>query len=77
MFALGGDMAALALVNLGGLGTLFGPGEDMAALDLVNLGELGTVFVVYVVWLALVVRWLCKWLLLEMAFALGLAFKLP
>ena len=76
VFALGEDMAALALVNLGGLGTVFGPGEDMAALVLVNLGELGTVFVVSVVCLALVVRWPCKWLLLQMAFVLGLAFKL-
>ena len=49
MFALGEDMAALALVNLGGLGTVFGLGEDMATLVLVNLGELGTVFIVSVV----------------------------
>ena len=76
MFALGEDMATLALVNLGGLGTVFGPGEDMVALVLVNLGELGTMFIVSMVWLVLVVRWPCKWLLLEMAFVLGLAFIL-
>ena len=76
VFALGEDMAVLALVNLGGLSTVFGPGEDMVALVLVNLGELSTVFVVSMVWLVLVVRWPCKWLLLEMAFVLGLAFKL-
>ena len=76
LFALGEDMAALLLVNLGGLGTVFGLGEDMAALVLVNLGELGTMFIISMVWLALVVKWPCKWLLLEMAFVLGLAFKL-
>ena len=76
LFALGEDMVALLLVNLGGLGTMFGLDEDMAALVLVNLGGLGTVFVVSVVWLVLVVRWPCKWLQLEMAFILGLAFKL-
>jgi len=75
MCAPGENMAALLLVNLG-LGTVFGLGKDMAALVLVNLGELGTVFIVSGVWLALVVRWPCKWLLLEMAFVLGLAFKL-
>jgi hypothetical protein len=64
------------LVNLGGLGTLFGQGKDMAALVLVNLGGLATVFVVFVVWLVLVVTWPCSWLLLEMAFVLGLAFIL-
>ena len=49
MFALGKDMAALPLVNLRGLSTVFGLGVDMAALVLVNLGERGTVFIVYVV----------------------------
>jgi len=76
LFAPSEDMVALLLVNLGGLGIVFGLGEDMATLVLVYLGELGTAFIVSVVWLALVVRWPCKWLLLEMAFVLGLAFKL-
>jgi hypothetical protein len=76
LFALGVDMATLFLVYLGGLGTVFGTGEAMAALVLVNLGGVGTVFVASVVWLALLVRWPCSWLLLEMAFVLGLAFKL-
>ena len=71
LFALGEDMATLLLVNLGGLGTVFGLGEDMATLVLVNLGELGTMFIISMVWLALVVKWPCKWLLLEMAFVLG------
>jgi len=41
----------------------------------VTLGGVGTVSVVSVVWLPLVVRWPCSWLLLEMAFGFGLAFK--
>jgi hypothetical protein len=74
LFALGVDMATLFLVYLGGLGTVFGTGEAIDALVLVNLGGVGTVFVVSVVWLALLVRWPCSWLLLEMTFVLGLAF---
>jgi hypothetical protein len=76
VFAPNEDMATLFLVNLGGLGTLFGPGKDMVALGLVNLGGLGIVFVVSMVWLVLVVTWPCSRLLLEMAFVLGLAFRL-
>ena len=49
MCAPGENMAALLLVNLGGLGTVFGLGKDMAALVLVNLGELGTMFIVSMV----------------------------
>jgi len=75
VFGLGANMAALVLVNLGGLGTMFGIGEDMAGLVLVTLGGVGTVSVVSVVWLPLVVRWPCNWLLLEMAFGFGLAFQ--
>lgn len=44
VIAPGEDMAALVLVNLGGLGIVFAPGIDMAALFLVYRGGLGTVF---------------------------------
>ena len=75
VFAPGVGMATLFLVYLGGLGCVFGIEEDMAGLVLVTLGGVGTVSVVSVVWLPLVVRWPCSWLLLEMAFGFGLAFK--
>jgi len=64
VFAPGVDMATLFLVYLGGLGCVFGIGEDMAGLVLVTLGGVGTVSVVSMVWLPLVVRWPCSWLLL-------------
>jgi len=75
VFAPGVGMATLFLVYLGGLGCVFGIGEDMAGLVLVTLGGVGTMSVVSMVWLPLVVRWPCSWLLLEMAFGFGLAFK--
>jgi len=47
----------------------------MAGLFVVLVGLLGTVLVVSVVLLVFGVRWPCSWLLLEMAFGFGLAFK--
>jgi len=75
VFAPGVGMATLFLVYLGGLGCVFGIGEDMAGLVLVTLGGVGIASVVSMVWLPLVVRWPCSWLLLEMAFGFGLAFQ--
>lgn len=48
----------------------------MVAVVLVILGGEGIVFVVSVVWLELLVRLPCSWLLLEMGLGLVLAFEL-